>query len=1026
MVFKMIFGQMDEIEELLPGIEDFLCKTLAGENLSESAEQQRQYFVERLDILQLPPSMPPRPSASRLESSSKRSSPERLQSSPDRDILSPTEDIDEFVAHQRALSRSLLSDGNSEEELRVKLYDDIDHPHHSNSIITEAEINFYEIPVAKGSETESLPTENDYEETTISPTSIDKEKEELSTNPVPPPLPPRRERTASDTHSRSSCGSILDEIKPNLTLRPQLTPKSEIYRGSSERLVDESCDDLDGTSYESYADEAVGAAKFNIQLPKQAKKSSKHKKLSKSRSSKEWDLNVPFKCLEEVTLSGDLHYKGKLSWTRKTCALSEGRLLCYKPDKCDSKSALVIQLTGYNSTYVEKDNRKGFEIRLIHPTLEVHIFSVDFKDWAVLWCDYINAMSEGRLPPGSYQHLTRRSTYFGLDNSQIYGSKVDMRISNSLASLTSIDGLDNDFIRSNSFSKGKVSRMGSFAFRASQFFESIGKKTGKRLPSVSSMTNLKERTSTISSLASPCTPLTPEIPVFLPELPSVPTARPISHQGNLCIYSNFNKRKWGKRWCLVRDNTFECYRHKESTVCELDFLLRYCKLRRAITETKSELGLMLVEKAGEKITIEPLSREEMCGWLKVLMKETSTEKIPEGLEEFWVVEEESPYHDINPLYLSEGEYSSINDYLESQQQKSPEVETEDSAFDMTVDTTLIPDNQSSINVSQVPGEITGALYSQVRRKSSTETATIESLINDSRVPDSVFTFSEEEISHTQNKGDNSIQNDTLAENEGMFAEILSKINDHFNQNNCDAICEEEKQSDTAYNSAVCSENSSLERKPHQDVHSVSDNLDTLSQGTDIMVSPLEDFSPAIQTSNDVDIHNEGYENHISAKSISDQSNNSMQFFNQSIMTNFELTNTILDQSNNSVQTFNQSEMTNFEWTNERNQTHLTVESKSVSRDQCDSAIFESESILEDLDASPKALLCKIEQLRTHLVELKKTRISVRNQKEQAVQDLDKNHLDEEYNKLDEECRIISDEISFLEERLSLHVGYTYS
>jgi hypothetical protein len=96
---------------------------------------------------------------------------------------------------------------------------------------------------------------------------------------------------------------------------------------------------------------------------------------------------VPFKCLEEVTLSGDLHYKGKLSWTRKTCALSEGRLLCYKPDKCDSKSALVIQLTGYNSTYVEKDSRKGFEIRLIHPTLEVHIFSVDFKDWAVLWCD---------------------------------------------------------------------------------------------------------------------------------------------------------------------------------------------------------------------------------------------------------------------------------------------------------------------------------------------------------------------------------------------------------------------------------------------------------------------------------------------------------------------------------------------------------------------------------------------------------------------------------------------------------------
>jgi hypothetical protein len=55
----------------------------------------------------------------------------------------------------------------------------------------------------------------------------------------------------------------------------------------------------------------------------------------------------------------------------------------------------------------------------------------------------------------------------------------------------------------------------------------------------------------------------------------------------------------------------------------------------------------------------------------------------------------------------------------------------------------------------------------------------------------MISFSEEEIGHTQNKGDNSIQNDTLAENEGMFAEILSKINDRFNQNNCDVICEEE-------------------------------------------------------------------------------------------------------------------------------------------------------------------------------------------------------------------------------------------
>ena len=52
------------------------------------------------------------------------------------------------------------------------------------------------------------------------------------------------------------------------------------------------------------------------------------------------------------------------------------------------------------------------------------------------------------------------------------------------------------------------------------------------------------------------------------------------------------------------ENNFECYRNQSSTVCELDFLLRGCVLRRAIDETKSELGLMLMENNREKITVE--------------------------------------------------------------------------------------------------------------------------------------------------------------------------------------------------------------------------------------------------------------------------------------------------------------------------------------------------------------------------------------------------------------------------------------
>jgi len=47
--------------DLLPGIEEFLCNVLAKEKLSTYAEEQRQYYLERLDIIKLPPSIPPRP-----------------------------------------------------------------------------------------------------------------------------------------------------------------------------------------------------------------------------------------------------------------------------------------------------------------------------------------------------------------------------------------------------------------------------------------------------------------------------------------------------------------------------------------------------------------------------------------------------------------------------------------------------------------------------------------------------------------------------------------------------------------------------------------------------------------------------------------------------------------------------------------------------------------------------------------------------------------------------------------------------
>ncbi|CAH1774005.1 unnamed protein product [Owenia fusiformis] len=86
----------DGLKDLLPGIEDFICKQLASENLSAFAEKKRQYFVERLDILKLPPTLPPRP-------------PGDIQDERNRSLDSARNVNGDFLAKQREFSRSQSS-----------------------------------------------------------------------------------------------------------------------------------------------------------------------------------------------------------------------------------------------------------------------------------------------------------------------------------------------------------------------------------------------------------------------------------------------------------------------------------------------------------------------------------------------------------------------------------------------------------------------------------------------------------------------------------------------------------------------------------------------------------------------------------------------------------------------------------------------------------------------------------------------------------------------------------------------------
>ncbi|XP_069118485.1 uncharacterized protein [Argopecten irradians] len=1131
---------MDKIEELLPGIEDFLCKVLAGEGLSDPAEEQRLYFIERLDILKLPPSLPPRhpagssdkilpikvtPSKEPLLPSPNRELPK--SPSPKRELVkSPScpshvvNDIieDDFAAYQREISRALLAknsdiitgddkddEDDDDDEKGVKVYDDIDidqilaeTPENTkrNAEATD-ETNLYEIPVLKRLPFQEEKTEgtSDVKDVSIevSTEPNQTEKVESMPPPLPPPLPPRRERALSDAQSRSSVGSVLDDKPPSLPERPNLPSKSEIYKhdSKSEKSLDtmDELDNCDGTSYESYEEEyqqqdVDAMNKFNIKLPKPLKKSKKNQKMSKSRSSKEWDIALPFSCLEEVTLSGELQYKGKLSWTKKLVALTDGRMVCYKPDKADSKPALVINLTGYDANFVERDNHRGFDIRLMHPAMEIHHFLTDFKDWANMWCEYINQMSQGKPPPGQYHHLARGSTFTGLAASHVYGSKTDIGHSASNLSTCSSDNQEFDpssLKRRKRKHSRKVSRMGSIAFRATQFFENIGKKPVAKKsasfhsPSAQSLGDLKEtRMSTCSDSLGfsplPTPTSIPDTPVFL-EAPNdtslmrspvekkmCHTDPRIKHQGYLHIYSSFNRRRWGRRWCVVRGSMLECYRNNTSTVCELEVWLRNCFLRRATEETKSELGLMLVEKEVEKITIEPLNRSEMGSWLRILMNESMTQQVPEGLEEMYE-EEESPYHDIksDDLNSSAGFTSLEPPEPPARPVHHYDLEDNDTLTSIDFNNSLSLNSPCDTRDQESPhvrGDVTGDLYTQVRKSS---TGTLEDEVGDvtSVIKNDSLTkngevhspFSSPRGAHSP-LGDRSVfgssyQGDDESGESSMFADILTKINRHFSRENGEndlgninqdsfriesdhlsseneqytassenmqddiehLLCENglneivedsdsDKNTDTAYNSGVNSENSSLERKNRGSeqgslTHSQND-LDTISQATDILVSPLEDSV----TFPDNLVH-------IEVTSPSEDSQN-------------------MDQSDNGIALMEHSDSGGVPMTQpmEEDQTDWSegkdfIDSKT-SRDQCDSAIYEAEI---DCEEPAQVTLQKVEQLRTHLVELKEKRISVRDQKNQMETGHERESLEQEYLQLDHECKHVTTQIAVLEQQV---------
>ncbi|KAL3861433.1 hypothetical protein ACJMK2_007467 [Sinanodonta woodiana] len=1099
MVSEIVGNQMDKLEDLLPGIEDFLVTVLANENLSPQAEEKRQFFLERLDIIKLPPSLPPRVqkpnqdfgiSLLPIKESTALSS---LKSK--HDSIPEEED---FAAYQRELSRCLASstDNTNLAIDKVKVYDDIDNTENSNTNVeeTEEEESMYEIPVLKNTSGDS-----GYEKTIDISHASGTSSEDVTTSPLlpktkPPPLPPRRDRVASDAASRGSVNSFTEEKSPELPTTQQylllgtelssateksLTDRQDDHSeksGQTDDLSDDfevnSCDSLDEEEHDPEMLNKLGI-KLPLRINKRNQKA--RRKQTQSLNSILGETTLPFHSLESISLSGEMYHKSKLAWTKRVVALSNGRLYAYKADKYDSRPVLVIVLNDYTATFLKKDNGKHYEIRLSHPELDSHFFHVDFKDWAEQWCQHINAISQGKIPVGTYQHLAR-GAIMNEDGTYII-RKSGLFSSTSNISTASCDNLSLEPGSAKSNKKDekgfRANRMGSFALRASQFFDTISKKTYKKTDTVDVNSKSGGNVSKNSSdnafpVQKPVLtdlpiqkPVLTNLPIQKPVLANTPTnpeapmatvaesskAKPAKHQGFLNIYSSFNKRKWGKRWCLVHDNNFECYRNESSEVCELEFLLRNCHLRRAVEETKSELGLMLQENNKEKITIEPMCWDELGAWLRVLMKETSTPSVPEGLEGYMVYDKH--YDDIDDLDIDTSRlsdpftYSSIED----------ELQVSSSAADETVA------SQSSEELSQSEGTEKSNSWQGKRDSGNCSGDSLDrnsrSLERDAKesklghdvhsapeIDKDVIDEEEDKVLLTERK-DASLPRVSVGHTGDIYTQVQRRTSgSSIGGDNSMLLCDLTKKN-SKNNCATTRENS--ERSTHTKLGSKinkENDIDDFkmddSEGKSFADELLTHFnnrlsSCSVGNSSDIDVTN------LQDSAFVDEDSLLTDLAASKVTTNcisiaHDIPNPIeaqiMSDKNSNLSVSVAAELTDAENICSADDMPNSENSRDVRKGSGDSiAVTVTRSRRESIqgvrglkapcDADDDVPIAnKIQELRRKLVDFKKERILIRDRKQQTKSLKNCDFLDAEYERLSRECTKITEEINYLEELLT--------
>ncbi|XP_074654421.1 uncharacterized protein LOC141908319 [Tubulanus polymorphus] len=420
-------------------------------------------------------------------------------------------------------------------------------------------------------------------------------------------------------------------------------------------------------------------------------KTKRRKEREKDRDKdKSFDDEFSLDFLRNVLFSGELTFKGKLTWSRRFCVIAPSRMVIYKSER-DSHPQFDIRLDGFDLEYIENDLKRSHVIRMSKPGYKTYLFSTETHDRAIMWIDQLtqaasakiffgqspvriiapqNVYVEEQSPAGAMasplsaagatpsplsekRYYSSQNSLSNISQISSEGDSLREPPSPRLQKLEQRKSLSTSHMIDRSASttlpptnrKSRRTSSDNFQRRASHMFSSWGKKKARRLLTATNIEGAQ----------------------LIKQVAADTNFYDVRVSGHVNILSSLaNMSDWSKRYCRIKNGLFECFRNIADYKYEFCFPLLGCEITSAQEEMNRPLSIKIFQGDKVKAFIEPQNTIEQGKWIAILIKETGIgQPLPESSDED--DDNQSTISPKSPASMTSDEWAqrmSINSYEE--------------------------------------------------------------------------------------------------------------------------------------------------------------------------------------------------------------------------------------------------------------------------------------------------------------------------------------------------------------------------